>query len=37
MNEVIGVILSLVVSFGSILGVVLLWIRIEEWWANRKL
>lgn len=36
MNEVIGVILSLVVTFGFLVGITFAWISIEEWWANRK-
>ena len=37
LNEVIEVSLSLVVTFGFLLGVVFLWMRIEEWWTDRKL
>ena len=37
MNIILEVSLSLIVTFGSLLGVVFAWISIEEWWANRKL
>ncbi len=37
MNEVIGAILSLAVTFGFLLGITFAWISIEEWLANRKL
>jgi len=34
MNEIIWVILSLVVSFGSLVGAVFLWEIIDDWMGN---
>jgi hypothetical protein len=35
MNEILEVILSMTCSFGFLLGMVFIWIRIEDWWKGK--
>ena len=36
MNEIIEVILSMIISFGFLLGITFTWIRIEDWWKGKE-